>query len=281
MNKLLPAILGMISVQLFAADPLPFGTDFFQNKYWQDGKAEVSVFQATEKREGLVRQAEVKHIAVREPFSARRMVKTEDWQEPGVYEVIKLNQILHIPTGTYDFYQMHSSFWRIENGRLIKFSLAGIDSCGNSYKEGRIEGDRLSYIANTYWEGMDRLKLTKKLPEEVLFYDELPLKLRSLDWTKATAFSASVIPSVIGSKADPLVAAKAQFQVHEAREGKAFRVTMRTGSGEDVFLFDKEFPHLLREWHRADGSALRLKSSVRIPYWKLNKPGDEKFLNPQ
>jgi hypothetical protein len=270
----------LLTTPLLAADPLPFAPDFFQNKYWHDGKAEVSVFAATEKREGIVRPSEVKHIVVRETFSPARPVKTDDWQARGAYDVIKLNQILHIPTGTYDFYQMHSGFWRVDNGRLIKFSLAGIDSCGNAYKEGRIAGSRLSYIANTYWDGMDRVKFTRKLPEDVLFYDELPLKLRSLDWTKATSFSASVIPSVIGGKADRLIPAKAAFTVQEAPGGKAFQVTMRAGNDQDVFVFDKEFPHVLREWRRADGSALRLKSTVRIPYWKLNKPGDEKFLNP-
>jgi len=156
--------------------------------------------------------------------------------------------------------------------------MASIDSCGNAYKEGRINGGRLNYIASTYWEGMDRVKFSTKLTEEILFQDELPLKLRSLDWIKAASFSALVIPSVIGSKIDRFIPVKADFTVALSPGGKGFQVTMRMGNEEEVFLFDKEYPHRLREWHRADGSALRLKSSVRIPYWRLSKPGDEKYL---
>ena len=92
-------------------------------------------------RYGQPRQTEVLHILVREPFELRQMVKPDNWQRPGVIQVLKMNQVLHIPTGLYVYQQMQSNFWRADNARLAKFSLTSNDSCGNTYKEARRGGE--------------------------------------------------------------------------------------------------------------------------------------------
>ena len=279
MRKRLAFFLGLVPALTVAAGPSPFSVDFFQNKLWRDGRAEVSVYEAEENREGMLRKAEVRHIVVREPFSPISMVKTDHWQMRGTYDVFKLNQILHIPVGTFEYNQMHSSFWRVDSGKCIKFSLASIDSCGNTYKEGRVRGRQLNYSAHTYWEGMDEIKGRIPLSATALFYDELPLKLRSLNWKEATAFSAGVIPTIIGSRSDVLRAIPTDFTIEHQPNAKTWQVRLTTDSGKDVFDFEDSYPYGLRDWKRADGSSLHLKSSVRIPYWKLNQPGDEKYLS--
>jgi hypothetical protein len=48
---------------------------------------------------------------------------------------------------------MHSSFWRVDNAQLLKFSLMSNDSCGNTYKEARRNGEQFVYEYRTSTEG--------------------------------------------------------------------------------------------------------------------------------
>ncbi|MEM9400410.1 MAG: hypothetical protein AAF984_09395 [Verrucomicrobiota bacterium] len=258
------------------ADTANFSNNFFEDKIWDDGLAEVTVYDALEVRYQLPRNTVVKHFLVKENFSSQSMVKADDWREKEAYEVIKLNQLIHVPTGTYRYEQMHSSFWERKTGQLIKFSLASIDSCGNSYKEGRILGNNLSYKAMTYWQGMDDVQKQMKLEEKVLFYDELPLKLRTLNWKDGHEFNGKLIPTIVTSKADSLLVEEAKIALR--KKNKVWQVTVSTKFGKDVFLYAQKSPYLLLEWQRRDGGFLKQRKSVRIPYWQLNKPEDKSVL---
>ena len=94
------------------------------NSYWGDGKAEFNIYDAQIARSGIPRSTEVLHILVREPFDPKQFVKPEGPPRPDAIAVLKLNQILHIPTGLYLYLQMHSNFWRVDNAKLLKFSPA-------------------------------------------------------------------------------------------------------------------------------------------------------------
>ena len=95
--------------------PAPAGAGFTRaaawmaDAYWRDGKAEFNTYDARIVRYGEARPCEVIQILVREDFAPNTMVKADNWQQPGTYPVLKLNQILHIPTGLYVYQQMHSS----------------------------------------------------------------------------------------------------------------------------------------------------------------------------
>src|SRR5262249_38844390 len=80
-----------------------FTPAFIQNSsYWNDGKAEFNLYDAQLVRYDQPRQTEVMHVLVREPFDLRQFVKPDDWQaNPKIIQVLKMNQILHIPTGLY------------------------------------------------------------------------------------------------------------------------------------------------------------------------------------
>ena len=139
-----------------------FNSAFIENaSYWNDGKAEFNIYDGQIVRYGQARQTEILHILVRESFDLKQYVKPDDWQRPGTIQVLKMNQVLNIPTGLYVYQQMHSNFWRADNGRLAKFSLTSNDSCGNTYKEARRERAKLSATngapIGTGWpEGMKR-----------------------------------------------------------------------------------------------------------------------------
>ncbi len=272
-----PVFCLLAALTLDAHAVSPFTTALLQDEtLWGDGKAEYSFYDALEVRYGVPRETEVRQILVRENFLPNDKVKANDWKTQGAYPVIKLNQIIRVPTGVYHYDQMHSSFWNAGTGDLEKFSLASMDSCGNSYKEGRVADDTLAYRAHTYWEGMSDVQRDSELPPGALFYDELPFKLRLLDWENATTFTAPLTGSVVNSKADALEFTEANFSVTATTEAKT--VTVEHAGGTDVFTFAPTSPYILRSWTRADGGSLTLSGTTRLDYWNHNAPGDERLI---
>jgi hypothetical protein len=251
------------------------------NSYWGDGKAEFNIYDAQIVREGVPRQCEALHILVREPFDPKQFVKPEGSPRPEAIAVLKLNQILHIPTGLSICQQMHSNFWRVDNARLLKFSLTSNDSYGNTYKEARRTGDQLSYEYHTSLDGMAEGKESVSQPENGYFYDELPWLVRTIDFSKPTGqFDVQLAGSIITSRKDTIAfkPAKISFKSTE----KTIEVAVEHAAGVDRFVLDRDGPHLLREWTAAGGSHLKLKRNLKVDYWNYNKPGDREraLANP-
>jgi hypothetical protein len=251
-----------------------FSPTFLQNNsYWGDGKAEFNIYEAQIARYGIPRACEVVHILVREPFDPKQLVKPDDPNQPDAIPVLKLNQILHVPTGLYVYQQMHSNFWRVDNAQLLKFSFTSNDSCGNTFKEGRREGDRLAYEYHTYWDGMADGKENVTVPPNGYFYDELPWLVRTIDFSKpSTQFEVQLAGTTINSKKDSFAfkPAKISFKSTE----REIDVAVEHAGGADHFILDRDFPNLLRAWNAADGSRLKMKRSLKVAYWNYNKPGD-------
>jgi len=178
-----------------------------------------------------------------------------------------------VPTGIYVYQQMQSNFWWIDNGALLKFSLTSNDSCGNTFKEARRLSGEFAYDFHTYWDGMADGHENVPVPANGFFYDELPLRVRTIDFSKPNGeFQIQLAPSVINSKKDNIVfkAAKVSFKSTE----RTIAVDVRHDAVTDHFVLDRDFPFLLREWNAADGSRLKLRNSLKIDYWNYNKPGD-------
>jgi hypothetical protein len=214
------------------------------------------------------------HILVREPFDPKQLVKPDSSNHPGAVPVLKMNQILHVPTGLYVYQQMHSNFWRVDDARLLKFSLTSNDSCGNTFKQARREGDRLAYEYHTYWDGMADGKEDVTIPANGYFYDELPWLVRTIDFFAKPngGFDLQLAGTTIHSKKDTFAfkAAKLSYKTTE----RTIEVAVEHPSGTDKFVLDRDGPHLLREWTAADGSRLKMKRNLKVDYWNYNKPGD-------
>ena len=265
-----------------------FSVTWLQDEsYWGDGKAEFNIYQARELRYGQPRDCELIHIVVREPFSPREVVKTENGAQPGAYAVLKLNQILHVPTGVYVYQQMHSAFWSVKTGELIKATLTSNDSCGNTYKEFRaLFGPRRwfgrgwSYEWRTYWEGMSAGEETIRAPRNAIFQDELPARVRMIDFTRGDQgeFEIALAPTIIKSKKDEVKFVPAKVRWRRAKE--EWQVAVTGEKGIDQFTLERQSPYRLKRWARADGSSATLLHSIKIDYWNYNKPGDkERALN--
>jgi len=253
----------------------PFSADLLRDRLWDDGKAEYDVYDALEVREGAPRPARVVVLIVKEPFNARLAVKAD---RPPATDVLKMNQVIDVPTGVFAFHQMHSSFWDRATGALVKFSLTSNDFCGNTFKEGRIDGGSLRFLFHTYWDGEADGERRFRVPSGAVFLDELPMKLRTLARFDPAQYSISLFPSVISSRMGNPVFAPATIRVLSAGLDGAIRVEVAHRSGVERFVFQKAPPHVLASWTRSDGGTLKLKKSLRLDYWNHHAPGDEKLL---
>ena len=244
------------------------------DSYWDGGKAEFNIYGAEISRYGIPRPCEVLHILVREPFDPKQLVKPDNANQPGALPVLKMNQILHVPTGLYVYQQMHSNFWRVDNAQLLKFSLTSNDSCGNTFKQARREGDRLAYEYHTYWDGMADGKENVTVPANGYFYDELPWLVRTIDFISKPAggFEVQLAGTTVHSKKDTFDFKPAKISYKATT--RTVEVAVEHAGGSDRFILDERFPHLLREWNAADGSKLKMKRSLKVAYWNFNKPGD-------
>jgi hypothetical protein len=248
------------------------------NSYWGDGKAEFNIYDAQIVREGAPRPCEVLHIFVRESFDPKQFVKSDKPNQPDAIAVLKLNQIVHLPMGLSITQQMHSSFWRVDNAQLLKFSLTSSDSVGNTYKEGRRDNASFAYEYHTPSDGMAVGKENVALPSNGFFYDELPWLVRTIDFQKPSApFEIQLAGSTINSKKDNFVFMPARVSFKSTE--REIDVAVEHSAGTDHFILDRDFPNLLRQWNAADGSRLKMKRSLKVAYWNYNKPGDrEKAL---
>jgi hypothetical protein len=267
-------LCAVLCATFFRAASAQFNPSFLQNNsYWGDGKAEFNIYDAQIVRDGQARPSEAFHILIREPFDPKQFVRSDDAKRPDTIAVLKLNQILHVTTGLSVSQQMHTSFWRIDDGRIWKFSLTSNDSVGNTYKEARRTGEQITYEFRTYWDGMADGKENISVPANGAFYDELPLRVRLIDFSKPSGeFEIPLAPTTITSKKDNIVfkAAKVSF----TSTARLIDVTVRSDAGTDHFILDRDFPFLLREWTAADGSHFKLKRSLKVAYENYNKLGD-------
>jgi hypothetical protein len=112
------------------------------------------------------------------------------------------------------------------------------------------------------------------VPANGYFYDELPWLVRTIDFfSKPTGgFEVQLAGTTISSKKDTFVFKPAKISYKSTQ--RSIEVAVEHAPGTDRFILDERFPHLLREWNAADGSKLKMKRSLKVPYWNYNKPGD-------
>ena len=69
------------------------------NRYWQQGKAELSRYQLTQARYGNLNRGELILITVTEPFNADKQVKSDSLSGAAVRHVLKAQTMRRFTTG--------------------------------------------------------------------------------------------------------------------------------------------------------------------------------------
>ncbi len=274
--------------------PYPAPNPFAASSLWDDGKAELNAYDATYRRYGVLRPFTAYHIVVKEDFSRRQLVKADPGHDPAdLVAVLKLNQVFNFQTGIYSYHQMASTFYDRTSMDLLKFTLTSNEWCGNTFKEYTRRNGEASLHVHAYWDNQAEATYVLPLGPDVVLYDQLPLWVRSLPQLVGASRALRLVPGQVESKGPrpDIIKATLRCAGEESVPTPAGTfMTLRwelspTGGGgaagdgvHDVYWTVRDFPYLLVAWDKADGSTYRLKWTQRLPYWQLNRPGDEKYL---
>lgn len=254
-----------------------FTPAFLQNgSYWGDGRSEFDLYAAEFMRDGQSHPCELLIIFIPKLLDPASFRELEDSKSPSALTAIQMNQVGTVPRGLVVEQRSISATWRTDSASLARMSFAGMDGFGNIIK-GIFQNRDEQAMAWTYSCDTYRAKVQQQpIPapsKTALFYDELPLRVRMLDFSKANGDSEiDLAPSLASPRADTgeFKTAKISWKSGE----RTIDVNLRHAGGADHFVLDRDFPFLLREWQMADGSRLKMKNSLKVDYRNYLKNGD-------
>ncbi|WP_375435797.1 hypothetical protein [uncultured Hymenobacter sp.] len=241
------------------------------NKLWEDGLAEVALYDAKRVVYDKVRRFEYVQLTVKEEFNAQYKVKTDDYQRADLFPVMKVNQFCRIPTDQYPYHFLTSLFFRRDNPvSVYKLTNSSQEWCGNTFKA--FQDDGLQYVQtyNSYWDTQGAGQ--RNLRRDLLFEDALPYTLRSLRFATLPTFQATLCELQQTSKAAPPTYYDAEIKVQEAPAADtpepAWLVRVQLGPKKTSrYWFAKQYPNLLLRQTTWDGRQLTLRKVSRYAYW--------------
>jgi hypothetical protein len=259
---------------------------------WGDGKAELSGYRITTGRYGAPRQGTLVLIYVTEPMDRRVWIKDDAGDVPASerVNVMKLNAALRFQTGIYPYSVMTSVFAPVEDGPgALRFTPAKIamtaqEWCGSVYHKLIVRDAAFDSEIRSYFhaEG-DRASVVPTRPGTI-YEDALLIQLRELDGPFAAGrdWSGAIVPSLWSSRKAhrPLQPVLATIRRTSAlRDGvPVTRFTVAHGSVTRTIDVEKGGARRVLGWTTSDGETASILKTARLPYWKLNAPGDEKYL---
>jgi hypothetical protein len=257
-----------------------FNCAWAMGKYWDDGLAEVAVYDAERVIYKKKRAFEYVQITVKEEFNQEFNVKTDDYKRTDLFPVMKINQFCSIPADQYPYHYLTSLFFRRDQPvALYKMTTSAQEWCGNTFKSIVDDGVNFEMWHHSYWDGQG--DNSRDLRRDIFLEDALPYTLRALKFEQLPAFSLVVLDLQQTNHAKPPVYYEAQLRTTEAAAADvaepAWRVAVRLAPDrENVYWFAKSYPNILLRQTTWDGRSLRLKSTRRYAYWPKPDPSAKK-----
>ena len=248
-----------------------FNQEWAMQKYWEDGQAEVAVYDAERVIYKKKRTFEYTQITVKEEFNQQFNVKTDDYNRKDLFPIMKINQFCNIPADQYPYHYLTSLFFRRDQPvALYKMTSSSQEWCGNTFKAIVDDGVNFEETFDSYWdnEGVG----SRDLHRGVFVEDALPFTLRALKFAQKPSFDLVVLDLQQTNRATPPRYYQAHLRTAEAAPGEtsepAWRVSVTLAPAkESVYWFAKTYPNLLLRQAAWDGRTLRLKSTRRFAYW--------------
>lgn len=127
------------------------------DKYWYQGKAEVTSYELKQARYGEIRTGSAVFVFVTEPFSKSKQVKLNntDRNEEDVVKVLKMNFTKKFTTGIYDYSILQSIFTPIDlnnHKHSIKVTTSLQEWCGHTYTQLNLQAYKYKIMLKSYFE---------------------------------------------------------------------------------------------------------------------------------
>ncbi|MFQ5778172.1 MAG: hypothetical protein ACE5IP_09205 [Terriglobia bacterium] len=264
----------------FAADAAAvYDAAWSQSSLWDDGQAEVALYDARRPQYGKIESYQAVFIVVKEDLNQQLHVKAEPpFEAKALLPVLKLNAYHSYWTDNYPYSFLLSVFVRRDDpARLVKLTLGSQEWCGNTYKEVTTWGTQPALEFHSYFDGQGDATRPLDLRPGDLLEDQLPLALRALQFAPGLEVRRRVLPSLISNnmrRPPVLVPATITVVGEEAVETgagahAAWKVKVAMGELQQTWWFEKAAPHTLLKMDSSDGRAWLLRERTRKPYWRV------------
>lgn len=245
----------------------PFLMAWPMNPLWEDGRAEVALYEAEQLVKDETRRFIYTQVTAKEEFNQQYNVRTDSLQRNDVFPVMRVGQLYSIPGTAYPQHYQTSLFFRRDQPVVLHKLTASVQEWeGSVFKLIVDDGLQYQQAYTSYHDGQGSGQ--RVLRRNVLFEDALPYTLRSLDFARRPSFAAAVYELQQTNQASSPALYQARVQVEDGTTNDtpqpAWRVRVAlTDSRQNVYWFAKAYPNILlrcTSWH---GSTLRLKQVSR------------------
>ena len=251
----------------------------FKN-YWFDGNAEISSYNLNQSRYGSIRKGSAVLIYVTEDFLPEKQVKANKKTEY-TQNILKLNRTKKFLTGIYPYSIMTSIFSRLgKNLPLIKTSTSIQEWCGQTYLQIN-RRKTLEIKGHSYYEGEadEKFNLKNDLTEEELWVwirtqpNILPQGKKEL------------LPSLeyLRMNHKPIKFYEAVLDLKKNDTLNIYSICYPELKRKLSIYYEPNHPYQILKWNEYDLenekiiSSAVLEKMIKLPYWELNKIGDEHF----
>jgi len=237
------------------------------DKLWEDGQAEVAIYDAQFMIYGQARKFDAPVITVKEEFNKGFNVKTDDYSRDDLFSVIKINRFADIPTPSYPYHFLTSIFiQRDKPEQVYKMTHTGQEWCGNTFKQFELSSAGYQYDYNSYFDGYGDGKMEID-GNDFWWEDQLPYVLRALNFDDGLSFSKEVMSTEINTKTRKPTFANAAFKVVD--QDSLWQVTVTYNPEKtNTYTFQKAYPNLMTSQKTWYGFDMELKSVSRYKYWR-------------
>lgn len=270
-----------LTVTIFLGS-LAFGGNWGKNSLWDDGRAEVAVYDAERVVYGTPRNFKEHLITVKEDFRSDTLVKADDPKKQKTWRVFKLNQVQKFETQNYPYGYLTSVFVREDPvQQVVKITVGAQEWCGNTFKsyKGSPDGSEGTLTWNSYFDGEADQSTELALGKDDYFEDQLPLSLRALPFKEGFEKKIRVWDFLTTNRGvspmvnEVLLTVKGQ-ELMRCHAGSllCWVVTLKKAAGTDTYWFEVKEPNILVKMETSDGRKRLLYGRARWSYWDRRLP---------
>ena len=240
---------------------------FGEHPWWDDGKAEVSTYDAEEIVGGEKRRFEATLIVAAGLLDPARMVVEESF-DPAFVPMLAFNWRLSIPSGVEGagpWSEMASLHLRRSDLLVLGAMFSSQDDREMTWARWRRDRPGFEIRSSRKDEG-DATHEFEELPNDALFHEQVPLWIRSRRPERARVEKIQLVARRLATGRCPpptLLPAALEFAGRVDAAPPRLDVRLVTTGAPEVFELAPDFPHTLLKWSRPDGTTWTLKHTTR------------------
>ncbi|CAA6830216.1 MAG: FIG00930336: hypothetical protein [uncultured Aureispira sp.] len=258
------------------------------DKYWYQGKAEITSYELKQARYGEIRAGSAVLVFVTEPFSKSKQVKLNNTSrnKEDVIKVLKLNFTKKFTTGIYDYSILQSIFTPIDLDHYkhsIKATTSLQEWCGHTYTQLNLQSYKYKVLLKSYFEteGDQEYQI-----EQAMLEDEIWNLIRIAPGVLPTG-SIQLIPNTATARLRHTVLnvenAFASLDENKANKNlMTYTVEFIESQRTLSIHYYKKFPHEIEGWAETyidngkelSTTATRIKT-ILSDYWSKYRVKDE------